>query len=65
VTPRRDGARRALLIASFAVVLELLLITPWVDHAADKNPTVHSTQHGRIFLGGALIGFALRDLSRR
>jgi hypothetical protein len=65
VTRPRDNGRRALTIAVFAVVLELLLITPWIDHAADGNPTVHSTQHGLIFLGGALIGFALRDLSRR
>lgn len=62
---RQDSAPRALLIATFAVLFELLLITPWVDHAADRNPTVHFTQHGLIFFGGVLIGFALRDLSRR
>ncbi|HEX4837408.1 MAG TPA: hypothetical protein VFV03_02640 [Solirubrobacteraceae bacterium] len=52
-------------MAALAVVLELALITPWVDHAADRNQTVHFTQHGLIFLGGVLIGFALRELSRR
>jgi hypothetical protein len=65
VTPLRGSAPRALAIATFALLLELLLITPWVDHLADRNPTVHSTQHGLIFLGGVLIGFAIRDLSRR
>jgi hypothetical protein len=59
------AARRALAIAALAVVMELALITPWVDHLADGNATIHSTQHGLIFLGGVLIGFALRDLSRR
>lgn len=58
-------ARRALVLATFAVVLELLLVTPWVDDAADGNQTVHFTQHGLIFLGGVLMGYAIRELSRR
>jgi hypothetical protein len=45
-----------------ALVLEVVLITPWVDDAADSNATVHFTQHGLIFLGGILMGWALRDL---
>lgn len=62
---RTRSARHALGMAALAVVMELALITPWVDHAADKNQTVHFTQHGLIFLGGVLIGFAMRELSRR
>lgn len=58
-------ASRALLLALASVALELLLLTPWVDDAADGNPTVHFTQHGLIYLGGVLMGFALRELSRR
>jgi hypothetical protein len=61
----RVGTGRALAVATAALVLELLLVTPWVDHAADENQTVHFTQHGLIFLGGVLIGFSLRELSRR
>lgn len=61
----RRAARRALLIALGAVLIEILLVMPWVDHAADRNQTVHFTQHGLIFLGGVAIGFALRELARR
>jgi hypothetical protein len=54
--------RSALLAGVLALVLEVALITPWVDDAADSNATVHFTQHGLIFLGGILMGWALRDL---
>jgi hypothetical protein len=63
------GARLArsnpLLLGALALALELVLITPWVDHAAERNQTVHYTQHGLIFLGGLLMGYALCALSRR
>jgi hypothetical protein len=54
--------RGALVLGAVALVVEVLLITPWVDDAADANSTVHFTQHGLIFLGGILMGWALRDL---
>ena len=54
--------RSALFLGIAALVLEVLLITPWVDDAADSNSTVHFTQHGLIFVGGILMGWALRDL---
>jgi hypothetical protein len=54
--------RSALLVGIFALVLEVSLITPWVDDAADGNSTVHFTQHGLIFIGGLIMGWALRDL---
>ena len=54
--------RAALLLGVAGFVLELLLISPWVDDAADSNSTVHFTQHGLIFLGGIVMGWALRDL---
>jgi hypothetical protein len=63
MAPRRT-AQRALRLAALALLIEFLLITPWVDHAAEKNPTVHYTQHGLIFVGGLLMGYALRALSR-
>ena len=54
--------RTAVLVGGLAVLLEILLITPWVDDLADRNSTVHFTQHGLIFLGGILMGWVLRDL---
>jgi hypothetical protein len=54
--------RQAVLIGAIGLVLELVLITPWVDDLADRNATVHFTQHGLIFLGGMVMGWALRDL---
>jgi len=54
--------RTALLVGVFALVLEISLITPWVDNVADGNSTVHFTQHGLIFIGGLIMGWALRDL---
>lgn len=53
--------RRAALLVIAAVLLEIVLIMPFVDHLADANPTIHFTQHGFIFLGGVLMGFALRE----
>jgi hypothetical protein len=40
----------------------VLLLTPWVDDLADENATAHFTQHGMIFVGGLIMGWALRDL---
>jgi hypothetical protein len=54
--------RSALLVGVLALLLEVSLITPWVDDAADGNSTVHFTQHGLIFIGGLIMGWALRDL---
>jgi hypothetical protein len=62
---RAVRSNRPLVLAALALVLEILLITPWVDDLADGNPTVHFTQHGLIFVGGVLMGWALRDLARR
>ena len=33
-----------------------------VRHLADENSTFHFSQHGLIFLGGVVMGWALRDL---
>ena len=54
--------RAALLLVLAGFVIELVLITPWVADAADENATVHFTQHGLIFVGGLVMGWALRDL---
>jgi hypothetical protein len=61
---RVGSPNRPLLLATIALVLELALISPWIDHLADDNPTVHFSQHGLIFVGGLLMGWALRELRR-
>ena len=48
----------------FAVLLEVVLLMPFVDHLADSNKTIHFTQQGFIFAGGVLLGLALRDVQR-
>jgi hypothetical protein len=59
---RRTTRVRAMRLVMFAALLELFLVMPFVDHFADAHPTVHFTQHGFIFLGGVLMGWALRDV---
>lgn len=56
-TPRR--------LLMLAVLLEFVMILPFVDHLADRQPAIHFTQHGFIFLGGVLMGLALRDAGRQ
>jgi hypothetical protein len=60
--PALLSPRAALALGAASLVLELSLITPWVDDLADKNATFHFTQHGLIFAGGLLMGVALRDV---
>jgi hypothetical protein len=59
---RRTTRTKALRIVLFAAILELFLIMPFVDHYADAHPMIHFTQHGFLFLGGVLMGWALRDV---
>ena len=54
--------RGALALGTCGFVLEVLQLTPWVDDLTESNATAHFTQHGLIFLGGILMGWALRDL---
>jgi hypothetical protein len=54
--------RGALALGTCGFAHEAFLLTPWVDHFADENATGHFTQHGLIFVGGLLMGWALRDL---
>jgi hypothetical protein len=61
---RRRVRLRAFVLVAFAVVLEVVLLMPFVDHLADSNNTIHFTQHGFIFGGGVLLGMAIRDVQR-
>ena len=61
---RQRTRRRAFCLVVFAVLLEVVLLMPFVDHLADSNNTIHFTQHGFIFVGGVLLGMALRDVQR-
>lgn len=54
--------RKALTLGVAALLLEMVLILPIFDKLAGTNPTAHFTQHGGIFLGGVLMGVALRDM---
>jgi hypothetical protein len=54
--------RTAVLIGGLGLLLEILAILPPIDDATDTNPTLHYSQHGVLFLGGLLMGIALRDL---
>ena len=61
---RQRARLRAFRLVVFAVLLEVVLLMPFVDHVADSNPTIHFTQHGFIFAGGVLLGMAIRDVQR-
>jgi hypothetical protein len=61
---RRRTRRRAFCLVAFAILLEVVLLMPFVDHLADANQTIHFTQHGFIFAGGVMLGMALRDVQR-
>ncbi|HJS92832.1 MAG TPA: hypothetical protein VJ741_01115 [Solirubrobacteraceae bacterium] len=61
---RRRLRLRAFFLVALTVVLEIVLLMPFVDHLADSNNTIHFTQHGFIFGGGVLLGLAIRDVQR-
>jgi len=54
--------RNAVLLGALGLLLEVLAIIPPIDDATATNPTLHYTQHGVLFLGGLMMGVALRDL---
>ena len=54
--------RNAVLLGALGLLLEVLAILPPIDDATATNATLHYTQHGVLFLGGLMMGVALRDL---
>ena len=61
---QRAARLRAFGLVVLAIVLEIVLLMPFVDHLADSNNTIHFTQHGFIFAGGVMLGMAIRDVQR-
>jgi hypothetical protein len=53
---------RALILGGVGLLLQVLALTPFVEDLSADVPAAHYLQHGIIFLGGLLMGFALRDL---
>ena len=54
--------RTAVLLGGLGLLLEVLAILPPIDRATATNSTLHYSQHGVLFIGGLLMGIALRDL---
>jgi hypothetical protein len=55
----------AVALGALAFLGDLATLLPPFDDAIEENATLHVTQHGLVFLTGALMGVALRDLILR
>ncbi len=53
---------RALLLGGVGLLCQVLALTPLVEELSESTPAAHYLQHGVIFVGGVLMGIALRDL---
>jgi hypothetical protein len=53
---------KAVLLGALGLALEIGAILPPIDDATETNATLHYSQHGVLFLGGLMMGVALRDL---
>ena len=56
------GPRSAVVVGAIGLALEIVAILPPIDEATDTNATLHYSQHGVLFLGGLMMGVAIRDL---
>jgi hypothetical protein len=54
--------RNAVLLGGAGLLLEVVAILPPIEDATVTNPTLHYSQHGVLFIGGLMMGVALRDL---
>jgi hypothetical protein len=50
------------MLAAGGLAVEVIAILPPIQNATETNATLHYTQHGVLFLGGLMMGVALRDL---
>jgi hypothetical protein len=55
----------ALVLGAVSFVGDIATLLPPFDDAIEENATLHDTQHGLVFLAGALMAVALRDLVLR
>ena len=53
---------RALLLGAIGILCQVIVLLPPVEHAIEESQPLHYLQHGIIFVGGVLVGVALRDL---
>ena len=53
---------RALLIGAIGILCQVFVLLPPVEHWIEESQPAHYLQHGVIFVGGVLVGLALRDL---
>jgi peptidoglycan/LPS O-acetylase OafA/YrhL len=65
VAARPWGPWTAVGVGAVALLADIGLVLPLLDEAVETNETLHFTQHGLVFLAGALMGAALRDLVLR
>ncbi len=53
---------RALVLGAIGILCQVFVLLPPVEHAIEESQPFHYLQHGIIFVGGVLMGIALRDL---
>ena len=53
---------RALVLGGIGILCQIVVLLPPVEHWIEESQPAHYLQHGIIFLGGVLMGIALRDL---
>jgi hypothetical protein len=62
---RALSARGPLLTIAGVFLVEVVLISPPVDHFTDRHKAIHYAVHGAIFFGGVVAGAALGEARRR
>ena len=55
----------AMTLGAASLIGDVATLLPPFDDAIEQNTALHDTQHGLVFLAGALMGLALRDLLLR
>ncbi len=60
-------ARYVIGLGVISLVADIASLLPPLDNAIESNPALHEAQHAIVFLAGAAMGLALRDviLARR
>ena len=56
------AARHVLALGALSPVGDVASLLPPFDDAIEHNEALHEAQHGIVFLAGAAMGVALRDV---